>query len=55
MVDLGSLIVLMSIFGGKIAIAYVITGLIIAVIGGTLDRKAENAKVCGFYQLRGQR
>lgn len=36
MVDLGSLVLLMSIFGGKIAIAYVVLGLIIAVFGGTL-------------------
>ena len=33
MVDLGSLILLMSVFGGKIAFAYVIVGLVIAVIG----------------------
>ena len=39
MVDLGSLILLMSIFGGKIAVAYVIIGLILAVIGGTLIEK----------------
>lgn len=36
MVDLGSLVLLMSIFGAKVAIAYVIIGLIVAVIGGTL-------------------
>ena len=34
MVDLGSLVLLMSVFGGKIAFAYVIVGLVIAVIGG---------------------
>ena len=39
MVDLGSLVLLMSIFGVKIAIAYVIVGLIIAVIGGTVIEK----------------
>ena len=39
MVDLGSLVVLMSIFGAKIAVVYVITGLIIAVVGGTLIEK----------------
>ena len=39
LVDLGSLILLMSIFGGKIAIAYVIVGLILAVTGGTLIEK----------------
>lgn len=36
MVDLGSLVLLMSIFGWKVAIVYVILGLIIAVVGGTL-------------------
>ena len=36
MVDLGSLVLLMSIFGWKVAIVYVAVGLIIAVAGGTL-------------------
>jgi len=36
MVDLGSLVLLMSIFGWKVAALYVIFGLIIAVTGGTL-------------------
>lgn len=35
MVDLGSLVLLMSVFGAKVAFAYVIIGLVIAVIGGT--------------------
>lgn len=39
MVDLGSLVLLMSIFGSKIALAYVVFGLIIAVIGGSLIEK----------------
>ena len=39
MVDLGSLILLISIFGTKIAIIYVVVGLIIAVAGGTLIEK----------------
>lgn len=39
MVDLGSLILLMSIFGAKVAIAYVVVGLVIAVTGGTLIEK----------------
>lgn len=39
LVDLGSLILLMSIFGGKVAITYVIVGLVLAVIGGTLIEK----------------
>lgn len=44
MVDLGSLILLMSIFGTKIAVAYVIVGLIIAVIGGTVIEKLHMEK-----------
>ena len=36
MVDLGSLVLLMSIFGWKVAVAYVLFGLVIAVLGGTL-------------------
>lgn len=39
MVDLGSLVLLMSIFGTKIAVLYVVLGLVIAVIGGTLIEK----------------
>ena len=39
MVDLGSLILLMSIFGWKVAVVYVILGLIIAVAGGTMIEK----------------
>ena len=39
MVDLGSLVLLMSIFGAKVAIVYVVVGLVIAVVGGTLIEK----------------
>lgn len=39
MVDLGSLVLLMSIFGWKVAVTYVLVGLIIAIIGGTLIEK----------------
>ena len=39
MVDLGSLVLLMSIFGARIAIVYVVMGLMIAVAGGTLIEK----------------
>ncbi|WP_439761757.1 permease, partial [Intestinibacter sp.] len=39
MVDLGSLVLLMSILGTKIAVVYVIVGLVVAVIGGTLIEK----------------
>ena len=39
MVDLGSLVLLMSIFGWKVAVVYVVLGLVIAVLGGTLIEK----------------
>lgn len=39
MVDLGSLVLLMSIFGAKVAVIYVVLGLVIAVAGGTLIEK----------------
>ncbi len=39
MVDLGSLVLLMSIFGTKVALAYVLVGLVVAVAGGTLIEK----------------
>lgn len=39
MVDLGSLLLLMGIFGTKVAILYVILGLVIAVIGGMIIEK----------------
>jgi len=44
MVDLGSLVLLMSIFGAKVAVVYVIVGLIIAVIGGMLIEKLHMEK-----------
>ena len=44
MVDLGSLVLLMSIFGAKVAVIYVIIGLIIAVIGGTIIEKLHMEK-----------
>ena len=36
MVDLGSLVLLMSIFGARVAVIYVVLGLVVAVAGGTL-------------------
>ncbi|HIX32415.1 MAG TPA: permease, partial [Candidatus Gemmiger avium] len=39
MVDLGSLVLLMSIFGWRVAVLYVVLGLVIAVAGGTLIQK----------------
>lgn len=41
MVDLGSLVLLMSIFGARVAVVYVILGLVIAVAGGTLIEKLQ--------------
>jgi uncharacterized membrane protein YraQ (UPF0718 family) len=44
MVDLGSLVLLMSIFGAKVAVLYVVVGLIIAVVGGTIIEKMHMEK-----------
>lgn len=44
MVDLGSLVLLMSIFGTKIAVIYVIVGLAIAVVGGAIIEKSHMEK-----------
>lgn len=41
MVDLGSLLLLVSIFGVKIAILYIVLGLVIAVVGGTVIEKLK--------------
>ncbi|MHB8130708.1 MAG: permease [Mobilitalea sp.] len=39
LVDLGALVLLMSVFGPKIAVAYVVVGLVLAVTGGTIIEK----------------
>ncbi len=39
MVDLGSLVLLMSIFGAKVAVLYVLVGLVIAIVGGAIIEK----------------
>jgi uncharacterized membrane protein YraQ (UPF0718 family) len=44
MVDLGSLLLLMSIFGANVAIIYVVLGLVIAVVGGTIIEKLHMEK-----------
>ena len=44
MVDLGSLVLLMSIFGWRVAVIYVVLGLVIAVAGGTLIEKLKMEK-----------
>ncbi|NDO45342.1 permease [Clostridium sp. MD294] len=52
MVDLGSLVLLMSIFGTKVAIIYVIVGLIIAISGGTLIEKLHMEKYVEDFILK---
>lgn len=50
MVDLGSLVLLMSIFGPKVAVAYVLFGLAVAVLGGSLiQRLGLEDQVAGLY------
>lgn len=49
MVDLGSLVLLMSIFGWKVAIVYVLIGLVLAVLGGTLIEKMHMEKYVADY------
>lgn len=39
MVDLGSLVLLISIFGTRVALTYVAVGLVIAILGGSLIEK----------------
>lgn len=46
MVDLGSLVLLMSVFGAKVAVIYVLVGLAIAVAGGTVIEKTAHGKIC---------
>lgn len=54
MVDLGSLLLLMSIFGAKVAVIYVIVGLIVAVVGGTIIEKLHMERhVEGFILTAG--
>ena len=54
MVDLGSLVLLMSIFGWKVAIVYVLLGLVIAVVGGTLIEKLRLEKYVEEYIRNGR-
>ncbi len=51
MVDLGSLVLLMSIFGTKVAVIYVLLGLVIAVAGGTLIEKLHMEKYVENFVL----
>lgn len=51
LVDLASLLILMSFFGAKIAIAYVVVGLILAVAGGTIiDKLNMESYVEGYVR-----
>lgn len=54
MVDLGSLILLMSIFGAKVAVVYVIAGLVIAIAGGTLIEKLHMDKYVEEFICKSQ-
>ncbi len=54
MVDLGSLILLMSIFGWKVAAIYVLLGLVIAVAGGTLIEKLHLENQIEEYIRKGK-
>lgn len=54
MVDLASFLLLVSFFGAKIAAAYVVMGLVLAVIGGTLIDKLNMEKYIEGYVLAAQ-
>lgn len=54
MVDLGSLVLLMSIFGWKVAVMYVLLGLVIAVAGGTMIEKLRLDDQVEEYIRRGR-
>ena len=54
MVDLGSLVLLMSIFGWKVAVVNVIVGLVIAVAGGTLIEKLHLEACVEEYIRKGK-
>ena len=54
MVDLGSLVLLMSIFGWKVAVIYVVLGLVIAVAGGTLIEKLHLENQVEEYIRKGR-
>lgn len=51
MVDLGSLVLLMSIFGARVAVLYVLLGLVVAVLGGSLiERLHMEDQVADFIR-----
>ena len=49
LVDLGAFVLLMGVFGVKIAVVYVIVGLILAVVGGTVLEKLKLEKYIESY------
>jgi len=53
MVDLGSLVLLMSVFGAKVAIIYVVLGLVIAIVGGTIIEKLHMEKYVESFISKG--
>jgi uncharacterized membrane protein YraQ (UPF0718 family) len=52
MVDLSSLLLLMSIFGAKVAVLYVAVGLMVAVAGGTMIEKLHMEKYVESYIMK---
>ena len=52
MVDLGSLVLLTSIFGARIAVLYVILGLVVAILGGSLIEKLHMEPYIESFILR---
>ena len=53
LVDLGSLMLLVSFFGWEVAISYVVVGLILAVIGGTIIDKSGLGRHVEDFVLQG--
>ena len=51
MVDLGSLVLLMSIFGVKVAVIYVLVGLVVAIVGGTIIEELHMEKYVESFIL----
>lgn len=54
MVDLGSIVLLMSIFGWKVALIYVVLGLIVSVVGGTIIQRLKMEKHIKDYIKNGK-
>ena len=53
MVDLGAFILLASVFGFPIAIVYVVVGLVLAILGGTIIEKTGVGKHVRDFILGG--